>query len=362
MRANEIPMQNPLWSDIHTQRSNLARVVAHLFGEERASLDRAARFLSNDRPIYFVGVASAAYLCSPAEIYLGQHGKAASVLCASDAYYSLMPALRKGNVVINSRSGETAEVVKLAVALEEEGVPFVAITNEPGSTLAGLAQHVVYVGTHQDDLVSINVVTGMMTATLALAAAVCGELDDLRPAFELLGNQIGDVVDRAVENSLQMQALFQGVRPLYLLYRGHSKGAALCGRLALEEIARTPSVALEAAEFRQGPNEVIDARFGAIVFCGGGKQGELNRSLARDIQRSEGRVLLVGESGEVSNSETLTAFPLLDVPDMLRPVLEIVPVQVLAFRLAEAQGYTPGEARYITRIILSEFGIPSEGV
>lgn len=343
------------------QRADLPRVIRRLYGEERARLEAAAQFLRNEKPIVFVGVASAAYLCMPAELYLGQHGRAARVWCASDAFYSLIPALRNANVVINSRSGETAEVVKLAAELAAQRIPFVAVTNEPQSALARLAQHVVCVGTHQDDLVSINVVTGMMTATLALAAAVTGELDALRADFERLGEAMGEVIDRAEGLGDRLQALFRDVRPVYLLYRAHAGGAACCGRLVLEEIARTPAVAMEAAEFRQGPNEVIDERFGAVVFCGEGKQGELNRSLAGDILRSGGRVLLVGEADDRANDGMAISFPIRGFPDVLRPVLSVVPVQVLAYRLAEAQGYAPGETRYITRIILSEEGIPSEG-
>jgi glucosamine--fructose-6-phosphate aminotransferase (isomerizing) len=353
-------MENELWSDIQAQGENLRHVVRHLCGPERARLETAARFIQNDRPVAMIGVASAAYLCMPAEVYFGQRGRYASVMCASDAFYSLLPALRGANVVINTRSGETAEVVKLARALTNEGIPFVTITNEPDSTVARLARHIVWTDTRKDQLVSINVVTGMMTATLALAAAAQGELDLQRPEFERLADSMSGVVGRASGQAGEIQALFDGIRPVYLLYRGHAKGAAYCGRLVLEEVSRTPAIAMEAAEFRQGPNEVIDERFGAVLFCGAGKQGELNRSLAGDIQRSGGRVMLVGEAHAVTGGPRELVFDIPGFADYLRPVLEVVPVQVLAYRLAQAQGYIPGQTRYITKIILSEEGIPNQ--
>ncbi len=353
-------MTNGLWSDIQEQGSNLRHVIQRLYGDERPRLEAAARFLQNERPIALIGVASAAFLCMPAEIYLGQRGRYASVMCASDAFYSLLPALRGANVVINTRSGETAEVVKLARALAAEGIPFVVITNEPDSSVARLATHMVWADCHKDELVSINVVTGMMTATLALAAAAMGELDALRPLLESLPERMEEAVGRASAQASAIQALFAGIRPVYLLYRGAAKGAAYCGRLVLEEVSRTPSVAMEAAEFRQGPNEVIDERFGAVLFCGEGKQGELNLSLAGDILQSGGRVMLVGETREAASGPNKLVFALPGLPDFLRAVLEVVPVQVLAYGLAEAQGYPPGEVRYISKIILSEEGIPNQ--
>ena len=351
-------MENKLWSDIMAQGENLARVVAHLYGPERERLDQAAQFLAGDAPVVLTGVASAEYLCMPAEAYLGQHGRPSFTLCASDALYTHLPALRSTRVVINTRSGETAEVVRLAQALKDAGIPFLALTNEPQSTAARLADHVLWANTRKDDLVSINVVTGMMTATLMLSAAVCGELNEMRAEFEGLPALLADGVQRAAGQTDSFERLLGGLRPIYQLYRGASKGAANCARLVLEEVARTPGIAMEAAEFRQGPNEVIDERFGALVYVPSGKQGDLNCALAADILHSGGRVLLVGAANGMAQHPNLVGFPLPELPDMLRPVLEVVPAQLLAYTRAQAQGYAPGTTRYITKVILTEEGIP----
>jgi glucosamine--fructose-6-phosphate aminotransferase (isomerizing) len=352
-------MNNLLWSDIQAQAENLRHVVAHLYGPERTNLEKASRFLNNNRPIVFIGVASAEYLCMPAEHYFTQHGRIARSMCASDALYSHLPALHNANIIINTRSGETIEVVRLGRALVEAGIPFLALTNEPESSLARMATQIIWANTHKDDLVSINVVTGMMTATLALAAAANGELDILRPDFERLPDQIGRAVAQAGQQAGETRALFSGVRPIYQLYRGASKGSASCARLALEEIARTPGIAMEAAEFRQGPNEVIDERFGAMVYIPAGKQGELNRSLVADILNCGGKVLSIGYPAEIADNPNHQSFALAETAEFLRPVLEVVPAQLLAYHLAKEQGYDPGVTRYITKVILSEEGIPN---
>ena len=129
-------MENPLWADIHAQGENLRHVIDHLYGSERGRLEAAAHFVRNGKPIVFTGMASAAYTNMPAEFYLSEHGHFATTVGAADALYSLLPALRATNVVINSRSGETAEIIKLSQALVEAGIPFLALTNEPESTLA----------------------------------------------------------------------------------------------------------------------------------------------------------------------------------------------------------------------------------
>jgi len=261
--------------------------------------------------------------------------------------------------VINTRSGETAEIILLGKALVERGIPFVAITNEPDSTLARLATYVIRCESHKDDLVSINIVTAMMTTTLILSAAVLGQMDAVRDEIDSLPEKIEETIRKADHSADEIWQLFKDVRPIHLLYRGSMKGAAFCGRLVLEEVARMPSTVIEAAEFRQGPNEVVDDRFGAIILSPGGRPGSLNWSLANDILLSGGRVLFIGNPASEADSFIKT-FPLNELSDSLLPILGVVPVQVLAYKLAMGQGYTPGEVRYISKVIMAEEGIPNE--
>jgi glucosamine--fructose-6-phosphate aminotransferase (isomerizing) len=355
-------MENPLWADIQAQGENLRHVVDHLYGAERQRLQAAAHFLDNGKPIVFTGMASAAYTNMPAEFYLGQHGRYASTIGASDALYSLLPALHGANVVINSRSGETAEIVKLGQALVEAGVPFLALTNEPESTLAHQATHILWSNTRKDDLVSINVVTGMTVACLALCAELLGEMETLRPDLDKLTTAMDDAVVQAVKRADEITDFFAGIRPIYLLYRGARRAAALCGRLVLEEVSRRPAVPLEAGEFRQGPNEVIDEHFGALLFAASGEMAPLDLRLAQDIRASGGRVLVVGSAevcGRLAGSG-IPSFEVSAIPSYLSPIVELAPVQLLAYKSAERQGYSPGTVRYITKVITSEAGIPNQ--
>jgi glucosamine--fructose-6-phosphate aminotransferase (isomerizing) len=350
-------MANPLWLDIQAQGDNLRHVVHHLYGPERKRLKEAARFLGNDKPILFIGMGSAAYLCMPAEFYLGRHGRLANVVYASEALYTLLPVLQHVNVVINSRSGETAEVVKLSHALLEAKIPFLAITNEPESTLAQGATHLLWSRSRKDDLVSINIVTGMMAATLILTAEAVGQSETTRSAWDDLASALDDTLVRAVQQADELAGFLEAIRPIYLLYRGPSKGSAYCGRLVLEEVGRRPALPSEAADFRQGTIEVVDDRFGAIVFIPEGKPGQLNLALADDIRASGGRVLMVG-AAETGDDSKKKVFHVAAAPSDFRPILEVVPVQMLAYKLAERQGLEPGAVRFLSKVITTELGIP----
>jgi glucosamine--fructose-6-phosphate aminotransferase (isomerizing) len=247
------------------------------------------------------------------------------------------------------------ELVKLAEALVDAGIPFVAITNEPESPVARLAAHVVWSNTRKDDLVSINVVTAMMATTLLLAAETLGQADALRPAFEALADGLADAVSRASQEVAALADRFEPVRPIYLLYRGAAQGAAFCGRLALEEIGRHPGVAFDVGDFRQGPIEVADDRFGAVVFVPEGALARLSLGLAGQLATAGGNILAVGSEANLAACPPgVCRFPVASSPAPLRPVLEVVPLQLLAYTLAARQGYTPGTVRFIAKVITSE--------
>jgi glucosamine--fructose-6-phosphate aminotransferase (isomerizing) len=261
--------------------------------------------------------------------------------------------------VINSRSGQTAEIIKLAEALKKEEVPFLAITNEPESTLAQLADHILWTNSYKDDLVSINIITAMMTATLILAAESLDLSDEIKPSLIRLPQLMKAAVETAWQQSDDLLALFRDVSPIYLLHRGASKGAANCARLVIEEVARRPAIAMESGEFRQGPIEVVESGFGAMVYILPGAVGELNCRLADDIAINSGSVYIIGENTLCSRDHD-AGFPIPPEAGIFASVLEVVPSQILAFKLAQVQGWEPGDVRYISKVITSETGIPSE--
>jgi glucosamine 6-phosphate synthetase-like amidotransferase/phosphosugar isomerase protein len=85
----------------------------------------------------------------------------------------------------------------------------------------------------------------------------------------------------------------------------------------------------------------------------------LNCRLADDIQRQGGRVYVVGE-GSLCAHDRAQQFLIPSDAGVFQSVLEVIPSQILAYKLAEAQGFKPGSVRYISKVITTESGIPGE--
>jgi glucosamine--fructose-6-phosphate aminotransferase (isomerizing) len=146
---------------------------------------------------------------------------------------------------------------------------------------------------------------------------------------------------------------FLGVNaPVYLLARGPSCASAYEGALLFHEVAKSPAVSMAVGSFRHGPVEVVDQHFRGIVFAPQGKTKDLNLSLANDLAKFGGQILIIQPSAEAGSHEDYCLTP--KVPESLAPIFEIVPVQVAALRMAELRGIRPGSFRYAPQVATDE--------
>ncbi len=138
-----------------------------------------------------------------------------------------------------------------------------------------------------------------------------------------------------------------------LIGRGASLAAAYCGALYIQEAAKIPALGFQAGEFRHGPLEFASPSAGFWVFSGvsGTEASRINRKLFDEL-RSYGAPTRLLESAQGGSgqpaSEGLLAMPA--VSGLGLPLGEIVPIQLLSFRLAERQGILPGSFRHIGKI------------
>jgi glucosamine--fructose-6-phosphate aminotransferase (isomerizing) len=347
-----------VWIDIVSQAENLRLVIEKHATTSRKAMERAARILTGAARITYAGVGSGLNATIPACTYLMARGIPAQYIDATEAAYELFPGIQGSALVLNTRSGETVELAKLADMARRAGIPTVAVTNEPGSTVGRMADVCIPTYSRWDDLVVISAYGGMLATELILASYVAGDpgsmLADLRSAV----SQMPATFDQAVANRQEASAMFEAGGPIYLLGRGPSIASAYAGALVLEEMSRQASVPMAAGLFRQGPIEVVDDRFRAMLFEGAGQPSLLNISLARDLISMGTGIYWIGRT-RIPGALNLH---LPELPWHVLPLLEVIPSQLLAFDLAHNKGYEPGSVKYIQKVITTETGFPNQEI
>jgi glucosamine--fructose-6-phosphate aminotransferase (isomerizing) len=345
-----------VWIDVVSQVDNLRSVIEKHAAGSQSSMERAARLLTAAGRVTYAGVGSGLNATIPAFAYLMARAIPSQYIDATELTYDLFPGVMGSALVLNTRSGETIELIKLARMARDAGVPTVAVTNEPESTVGRMADVCIPTHSRWDDLVVLSAYGGMVATELILASHVADApvqmLHDLRAA----AGEMQVVFDRALENRQEACASLGRDRPIYLLGRGAGVASALAGTLVLEEMARQDAVAIAGGLFRQGPIEVVDNSFAAIVFEGAGQPSALNVSLGRELVSMGSQIYWIG-STRLPGALNLK---LPELPSYVMPLLEIIPVHLLAFDIAEKKGYEPGTVRYIQKVITTETGLPNQ--
>jgi glucosamine--fructose-6-phosphate aminotransferase (isomerizing) len=253
-------------------------------------------------------------------------------------------------------------MTKLLPKLRELGITVIGVVNEAESTLSRQADLVLALNSPVDELVAVQTYTGTLLVFAILAAAVGQQLDarleDVKRLLQILPAYLESCLRTDLTPFLSRAA------PIYFLGRGPSLSSIYESALLMHETAKEPAIGMSVAQFRHGPVEAVSPGFRAVVFGTQSKTRDLDRALALDLKRMGAQVQWVGPIWEEAETSGLTAVSVWpdSIAECLAPLLEVIPIQVLAYRAAEAKNIRPGQFRFATPITLSESGFESSAL
>lgn len=351
-------MSTPLFANIAAQPEALQQVLRFHSGEGLPALQRSAALIRQSSRILLTGMGASLFACQPLRYLLSHYGASVAVVEAAELLYFLdRIADRNTSVVLVSRSGESVEVIRLLDLLAERGCNTIGVANVAGSSLLSRTSAQILLGSPADQLVAIQTYVATVTVLLLLGAASNGDLTqafgELHSSVEILRAHVPE----CIQASLQWQS-FHSNSALYLLGRGPSLASVEEGVLLMHETAKAPAVGMSAAQFRHGPVEAADGNMRAVVMGTQTATAKLDFQLARDLTHMGADVRWIGPLISASGPMALTPWPG-DVPALFQPVFEVIPLQLLAYRAAEARGITPGDFRWAPTITSSEAGFPA---
>jgi glutamine---fructose-6-phosphate transaminase (isomerizing) len=343
--------------DILRQPNELQRTIDFLLGAGRPALDAATTAIRNARRVYLTGIGSSwhAALCAGTLFNLG----ASPVYLYEGAElleFAEFPA--DSVVIVISRSGRSVEIVKLLAKARERGATVVAITNSPDGPLARGAQIPIAIPIELDHAISVNTystlaaIAGILasaavgTWSARLAATLSASFAKTEAAISDWQTQIGDAT------------WFAPGAITYFLGRGCSTGSCHEARLLWEEGVKSPATALNTGGFRHGPQEMIaaGARFGMWIDAERMRGQDL--AVARDLRKLGAAVMLIGQN--VPQDAGDLVFQLPSVPPGWQFLIDIIPAQLAAEKLARLSGVDSDTFRYSSFIVEGEYGLFAE--
>lgn len=122
-----------------------------------------------------------------------------------------------------------------------------------------------------------------------------------------------------------------------------------------EEGVKSPATAMGTSSFRHGPQEIVDkdVRFG--IWIDGAKMREQDLALARDLGKLGARVMLIGQRLPKDAADLVFEIPA--IPSEWQFLIDIIPAQLVAERLARLSGSDPDTFRLSSFVVEDEAGL-----
>lgn len=325
------------FKDILNQPAALRQTLAQL--DDIAALREFARALTGGeyRRVVLTGMGSSLHALYRLHLSLSLAGAPSLLIETAELIHYLPEILDRQSLIIAvSQSGQSIEVIRL-LGIIGDRAPLIAVTNNADSPLARRASARVLIQAGRESSVSCKTYVCTLLALEWLRAVLTGEdLAKTPGALSLAAPAVENYLADWKQHVADLTVTLEGIRQIFITGRGSSLSTAGTGGLILKESARFPAEGMSSAAFRHGPLEMLARHVLVVVMAGDDRSKALNRRLAKEVDRAGGRAALV-DSGEGRGP-----FRIPELPDCIRPIVEILPVQMISLALASQAGREAG--------------------
>jgi glucosamine--fructose-6-phosphate aminotransferase (isomerizing) len=278
------------------------------------------------------------------------------------------PVLDADTLVIGiSQSGETRDTIQAMELARSMGAHTLAITNMMGAQIAREVDSVLYTRAGLEIGVAATKTFTAQVALLALLALKLAqerdtlpqaELDELTSELAALPEKMQGFLDEVDAGLQPIEAVARKhANKAFFLYLGRNVGLPICleGALKLKEISYIPTEAYSAGEMKHGPIALLDDQTPVVVVA---TDSHVYDKVVSNIQETRARgaqvvaIATAGNEGIHHHADDVITVP--KANEFLEPILAVVPLQLLAYRIARIRGANVDQPRNLAKTVTVE--------
>lgn len=371
----EQTFEHAMLREIFEQPEALATMIGHALSngnlDPETFRDAAEIFRGRER-LVIAASGSSRYAGLAAEIMFEDlAGLAVDVEYASEYCYRTTHTLQDPCVLVISQSGETADTLAALHEAQARGLATIAVTNIPDSTMARTAGASLTTWAGKEVAVpATKSFTTQLGTLYLLALAVarlrgrmtpqtvstrCRELQDIVPAMKRS-------LPEWNQSARDLTTILLNARALLYLGRGIHYAIAREGALKLKESAYWQAEGIPTGELKHGPNALVGPDAPVVVLATVDRDDpdsvlryEKTLQLIRDLQPQNPQIIAIGTEGDAELAK-LTPH-VINVPaasEYLLPILEVVPLQLIAYYSAVQRGIDVDRPRNLVKAVVQE--------
>jgi glucosamine--fructose-6-phosphate aminotransferase (isomerizing) len=274
------------------------------------------------------------------------------------------PYIDKDTLVVSiGQSGETADTVAAMHLVQEKGGRLITLCNVENSQATRLAEYTLHLRAGIEIGVASTKTFLASLTTLNLLAAFLGQtrgvldsesarqlVDDLAHCPRLVGEMLADT-----EIYRQLARKLYTFNNFLFLGRGVNAPIALEGALKMKEISYVHAEGFPAGEMKHGPIALIDRGMATVALAPRDRMYDKVVNNVKEVKARDGVVVAVATKGDLdlaSQVDHILYIP--EAPENLTPILATVPLQLLAYHMAEMRGCDVDQPRNLAKSVTVE--------
>jgi glucosamine--fructose-6-phosphate aminotransferase (isomerizing) len=265
-------------------------------------------------------------------------------------------------ILFVSQSGETADTLSALDHARLRAATVLGLTNVIASTLTRLAR--VYVCQQSGPEIGVAA-TKTFTSQLSVLAQLAlrlakkrgkvshVEIESLEEKLEQIPEFAETILKTQSDKIKALAQKYSKSQCFFYLGRGISSATASEGRLKLMEISYVPSIAFPAGESKHGPISLIEPGFPVVFIC---PKDETHRAVISNIMEMKARgasIIALCEEGDEEIKRYADDFIEVPkgIPEILSPILYVIPMQLFAYYVALERGLNPDMPRNLAKSV-----------
>jgi glucosamine--fructose-6-phosphate aminotransferase (isomerizing) len=274
------------------------------------------------------------------------------------------PVLTKDTLVVGiSQSGETRDTLHAVRLAREMGARTVGITNLMGTQISRDVDHVLYTRAGMEMSVAATKTFTAQVALLYLLALKLAQVRRTLPEEEIaallaeveaLPGKISAYLDG--DHPIEEIAQRHHMKPFFL-YLGRHMGLPVCleGALKLKEISYIPTEAYSAGEMKHGPIALLDEQTPVVCVATDGHVYDKVVSNIQEVRARGAEVIAIATDGNEDiqhHADDVVYVP--RTHPFLQAALAVIPLQLLAYRIARLRGMNVDQPRNLAKTVTVE--------
>ena len=266
-----------------------------------------------------------------------------------------------------TQRGETADTLAAARLARAGGAPLIAITNVVGGAITRVANAVLYLQAGPEICVvatktfaTTSLVLYLLGLHLARRRATLSEaaIQTMLRALLAMPDQMRSVLERASAADDPISRVAQRLAVCHscmFIGRGMGYPIALEGALKLKEISYIHAEGYPAGELKHGPIALLDPDTPLIAIATDSQTYDKVVSNIQEVRARDARVIAVASAGDQGiHQHADDVFFVPRVPELLTPLVSVIPLQLLAYHAAVVRGCNVDQPRNLAKSVTVE--------